>query len=199
MVICWNRWLVRGHEFHYSSLENVSPEVSFAYEVKRGMALMGSKMAGLPQRAGIVYTSAQHAGSNWAPAFVEFVRSVRSLPTTCNLPSSMCWSSRRTHRDGLRGLSASDLSQWSEDFARARARLEKLELTDAHWEVIRFLRDYYEEHRVQAQVRSMIKHFARALGGERGNNHHLHTMFPIGGPQKQGNRLAGLMKTKGEH
>ena len=24
-------------------------------------------------------------------------------------------------------------------------------------------------------------------------------LFPVGGPQKQGNRLAGLLKTKGEH
>jgi cobyrinic acid a,c-diamide synthase len=34
---------------------------------------------------------------------------------------------------------------------------------------------------------------------ERGNNHHLHEIFPVGGPQKQGNRLAGLLRTKGEH
>jgi tRNA 2-thiouridine synthesizing protein E len=61
------------------------------------------------------------------------------------------------------------------------------------------LRAYYEEHRVQAQVRAMIWHFTKVWGPELGNNHHLHTLFPIGGPQKQGNRLAGLLKTKGEH
>jgi len=27
----------------------------------------------------------------------------------------------------------------------------------------------------------------------------LRDLFPIGGPQKQGNRLAGLLRTKGEH
>ena len=72
-------------------------------------------------------------------------------------------------------------------------------LTDAHWELIRFLRQYYAEHGVQAQVRVMIRHFTEAWGPQRGSNHHLHEMFPRGGPQKQGNRLAGLLRTKGEH
>ena len=52
---------------------------------------------------------------------------------------------------------------------------------------------------MQAQVRVMIRHFAQAWGPQRGNNHYLHAMFPHGGPQKQGNRLAGLLRTKGEH
>ena len=89
--------------------------------------------------------------------------------------------------------------QWSEDFARAQAVREGLALTDEHWEVIRFLRDYFDAHGVQAQVRMMIRHFREAWGPDRGTNHHLHDLFPRGGPQKQGNRLAGLLKTKGEH
>lgn len=92
-----------------------------------------------------------------------------------------------------------NLDEWSEDFARALAHGEGLELTDAHWEVIRFLRDFYHERGVQAQVRAMIKHFSAVWGPERGSNHHLHAMFPRGGPQKQGNRMAGLLRTKGEH
>jgi tRNA 2-thiouridine synthesizing protein E len=92
-----------------------------------------------------------------------------------------------------------NLADWSEAFARALAREEGLELTPAHWEVIRFLRDYWHSHGVQAQVRVMIKHFSQRWGAERGSNHALHALFPIGGPQKQGNRLAGLLRTKGEH
>jgi len=92
-----------------------------------------------------------------------------------------------------------NLADWSEDFVRALAAQEELTLTDAHWEVVRFLRAYYAEHGVQAQVRVMIKHFTEVWGPERGSNHHLHDLFPRGGPQKQGNRLAGLLRTKGEH
>jgi tRNA 2-thiouridine synthesizing protein E len=91
------------------------------------------------------------------------------------------------------------LSDWSEDFARAQAAREGLVLTDEHWEVIRFLRSHYAEHGVQAQVRVMNRHFAPLWGPQRGNNHYLHAIFPRGGPQKQGNRLAGLLRTKGEH
>jgi tRNA 2-thiouridine synthesizing protein E len=91
------------------------------------------------------------------------------------------------------------LDDWSEDFARAQARAEGLTLTPRHWEVIRFLRDHYQTHGVQAQVRLMIRHFTQAWGPQDGSNHALHAMFPSGGPQKQGNRLAGLLRTKGEH
>ena len=92
-----------------------------------------------------------------------------------------------------------DLNDWSPEFACALAREEALVLTDAHWQVIRFLREHFHARGVQAQVRVMIQHFAQAWGPERGNNHHLHDLFPVGGPQKQGNRLAGLLRTKGEH
>jgi TusE/DsrC/DsvC family sulfur relay protein len=92
-----------------------------------------------------------------------------------------------------------NLGDWSEDFVRALAVQEELKLTDEHWQVVRFLREYYAEHGVQAQVRVMIKHFTEVWGPQRGSNHYLHDLFPRGGPQKQGNRLAGLLKTKGEH
>jgi tRNA 2-thiouridine synthesizing protein E len=92
-----------------------------------------------------------------------------------------------------------DRNEWSEAFVQALARKEGLALTDEHWQVIRYLREYFHEHGVQAQVRVMIKHFAQRWGPARGNNHYLHDLFPIGGPQKQGNRLAGLLRTKGEH
>lgn len=92
-----------------------------------------------------------------------------------------------------------NLDDWSEAFVRAEAEYEGLELNDEHWEIIRFLRDSYEKHGVQANVRDIIKHYRVAWGPERGNNHYLHDIFPRGGPQKQGNRLAGLLRVKGEH
>lgn len=92
-----------------------------------------------------------------------------------------------------------NLDDWSESFVRIEAEREGLALTDETWEVIRFLRDYFEKHQVQANVREIIKHFRKVWGAEQANNHYLHTIFPQGGPQKQGNRLAGLLRTKGEH
>lgn len=92
-----------------------------------------------------------------------------------------------------------NMDEWSDDFAEALAEHEGLVLTTEHWEVLDFLRDYYQKHGVQAPVRDMLKHFKQAWGEEYGSNHYLHEIFPKGGPQKQGNRLAGIRRTKGEH
>ena len=50
-----------------------------------------------------------------------------------------------------------------------------------------------------ASVRDMIRHFHTIWGTDRGASGCLRRLFPSGGPQKQGNRLAGLLRTKGEH
>lgn len=92
-----------------------------------------------------------------------------------------------------------DPADWSEAFARVQAGREGIDLSAAHWEVIRYLRDHYIRHGRQATVRDMIRYFRRVWDAERGSNRYLHRLFPRGGPQKQGNRLAGLLRTKGEH
>ena len=92
-----------------------------------------------------------------------------------------------------------DPSDWSEEFARALAEQEGLTLNAEHWEVIRYLRARFARQGTQATVRDMILHFRAVWGRERGSNRYLHRIFPRGGPQKQGNRLAGLLRTKGEH
>ena len=92
-----------------------------------------------------------------------------------------------------------DPSDWSEEFARSLAAKEGLQLGAEHWEVIRHLREYYADRGAQASVRDMIRHFRKVWDAERGSNRYLHRLFPRGGPQKQGNRLAGLLRTKGEH
>ncbi|MDD5324643.1 MAG: hydrogenobyrinic acid a,c-diamide synthase (glutamine-hydrolyzing) [Polaromonas sp.] len=77
---------LRGHEFHYSSLEHFSSDLKFAYRVIRGHGIDG-------QRDGIVYrnvlASYAHlhsgAGSNWAQQFVAFVHQ-RKSSLNRNLP-----------------------------------------------------------------------------------------------------------------
>lgn len=191
---------LRGHEFHYSSLENLAPDTRFAFRVVRGHGATG-------HHDGIVFrnvlASYSHlrsdAGSNWVDGFVSFVRAHKSqvVPAPLHNGNTLKVNGKMVPTDNEGYLT--NLDDWSEEFAEAQAKKENLELTESHWQVIAFLRAYFEEHRVQAQVRAMIRHFAKAWGPERGNNHYLHELFPVGGPQKQGNRLAGLLKTKGEH
>jgi cobyrinic acid a,c-diamide synthase len=67
--------LIRAHEFHYSSVENLAPDVQFAYDVERGYGIDG-------RHDGIVHknllASYAHlrdvAGNRWAGRFVEFAR-----------------------------------------------------------------------------------------------------------------------------
>ena len=92
-----------------------------------------------------------------------------------------------------------DLDAWTVDYVHASAKREDLQLNDEHWEVIHFIRDFQEKYGVQAPVRDMVKHFKKAWGKEKGSSKYLHQIFPKGGPQKQGNRLAGVRKPKGEH
>lgn len=113
-------------------------------------------------------------------------------------------SMRRVHVDGREVLTDSEgylvnPADWSEGFARAQAEAEGLVLGAEQWEVIRFLRGHYARHGTQATVREMIRHFRRVWDADKGSNRYLHRLFPRGGPQKQGNRLAGLLRTKGEH
>jgi len=67
---------LRGHEFHYSSLENLAEDQKFAYKVVRGHGVDGAR-DGIVHRN--VLASYAHlrsgSGSDWAVHFVAFVRS----------------------------------------------------------------------------------------------------------------------------
>ncbi|ROR34598.1 TusE/DsrC/DsvC family sulfur relay protein [Inmirania thermothiophila] len=89
-----------------------------------------------------------------------------------------------------------NLSDWSESLAEALAEREGLKLTEAHWEVIRFLRQGYEETGTVPNVRQLQKSFAKTYGPEKGNSRYLYGLFPYG-PAKQACRIAGLPKPTG--
>lgn len=46
---------------------------------------------------------------------------------------------------------------WSEEWAHAVARELGIVLSEDHWEVIRFMRQYYAEHQIAADARFAIK------------------------------------------
>lgn len=191
---------VLGHEFHYSSLENLPPDARYAYRVLRGHGIDGANDGLVYRNVLACYAHLRSgAGSDWASGFVQFVRQKRTQDQSASPPLertlTVAGQPVQTDSEGY----LLNLDDWSEDFVRAQAKAEGLTLTPAHWEIISYLRAYFDAHRVQAQVRAMIQHFSAVWGPQLGCNHHLHTLFPRGGPQKQGNRLAGLLRTKGEH
>lgn len=89
-----------------------------------------------------------------------------------------------------------NLADWNEDAAKILAAQDELELTAQHWEVITFLREYYDEYQIAPAVRVLTKAIGKKLGPEKGNSKYLYELFPYG-PAKQACRFAGLPKPTG--
>ena len=89
-----------------------------------------------------------------------------------------------------------NLSEWSKDLADAIAAAENINMTDEHWAVVNFLREYYDEYQIAPAVRVLIKAIAKQMGPEIGNNKYMYELFPYG-PAKQACKIAGLPKPTG--
>ena len=85
------------------------------------------------------------------------------------------------------------MDDWSEELAQRIAELENIEMTDNHWEVVRFVRNFYLEYKTSPAIRMLVKAMAKELGPEKGNSIYLYKLFPKG-PAKQATRIAGLPK-----
>jgi len=87
-------------------------------------------------------------------------------------------------------------TDWNEDLAKEMARQDNCDLTEAHWEVINFLREYYEEYQIAPAVRVLTKAIGKKLGPDKGNSKYLYELYPYG-PAKQACKYAGLPKPTG--
>ncbi len=86
--------------------------------------------------------------------------------------------------------------EWNMDIANAIAVAENLEMSDSHWEVVNFLREYYEEYQIAPSVRVLTKAIGKKLSKDKGNSKYLYELFPYG-PAKQACKIAGLPKPTG--
>lgn len=89
-----------------------------------------------------------------------------------------------------------DLSDWEPGVAEIMAKVDGCDLTEYHWEVINFLREYYEEYQIAPAVRVLTKAIGKKLGKDKGNSKYLYELFPYG-PAKQACKYAGLPKPTG--
>ncbi len=89
-----------------------------------------------------------------------------------------------------------NLTEWEPGIADLMAKEDDCELTDSHWEVINFLREYYEEYQIAPAVRVLTKAIGKKLGKDKGNSKYLYELFPYG-PGKQACKYAGLPKPTG--
>lgn len=66
---------INAHEFHYSSLENIHPDIQYAYNVNRGHGIDGKHDGILLHNVFACYTHLRDVSQNhWVRRFVEFVR-----------------------------------------------------------------------------------------------------------------------------
>lgn len=86
-----------------------------------------------------------------------------------------------------------DYTQWNEDMVPLLAKKEAIELTPEHWEVVLFVREFYQEFHTSPAVRMLVKAMAKKYGEEKGNSKYLFKLFKEG-PAKQATKLAGLPK-----
>ena len=86
-----------------------------------------------------------------------------------------------------------DINLWSEDVALAFAEQESITLNEKHWEVIYFVRDFYQNYDTSPAIRALVKAMKDKFGTEVGNSRYLHRLFPDG-PAKLATKLAGLPK-----
>ncbi|ASO60096.1 sulfurtransferase TusE [Salmonella enterica subsp. arizonae serovar 53:-:- str. SA20100345] len=86
-----------------------------------------------------------------------------------------------------------ETTQWSEPLAVAIAANEGIELSAEHWEVVRFVREFYLEFNTSPAIRMLVKAMANKFGEEKGNSRYLYRLFPKG-PAKQATKIAGLPK-----
>lgn len=87
-------------------------------------------------------------------------------------------------------------ADWSRELAEQLATADNIDLTDAHWEVIDFLQEYYDNYEIAPAIRILTKQIGKRFGKEKGNSKYLYELFPKG-PAKQACRYAGLPKPTG--
>ncbi len=86
-----------------------------------------------------------------------------------------------------------DKTLWNEQVAEYLAGLEGIDLTKSHWEILHFIRQFYQEYQYLPNARVFSKAIKSTLGVEKSKSRYLLKLFPQG-PLKYSSKIAGLPK-----
>lgn len=86
-----------------------------------------------------------------------------------------------------------DFTQWHEALAPLLAKTDNVTLTEAHWEIVRFVRDFYLTYNTSPAIRALTKALKIKFGEDKASSRYLFRLFPEG-PAKQATKYAGLPK-----
>lgn len=84
-------------------------------------------------------------------------------------------------------------ADWSADVARLLAARDEIELDDAHWELIDFVRSYHADYDTAPGMRLLVAAVKRRLGPDKASSRYLYRLFPDS-PARQLACYAGLPK-----
>jgi tRNA 2-thiouridine synthesizing protein E len=89
-----------------------------------------------------------------------------------------------------------DPEEWDESVARLLAAEEGMELQAAHWPVLRYMRQYWEAHRIAPDVRHVLTYLVKEEGFQKkAAKQHLFELFPYG-YVKQACKIAGMQRPR---
>ncbi len=86
-----------------------------------------------------------------------------------------------------------DSELWNRPVAEELARREAITLSDDHWEILLFIRDYYRQFKHLPNARMFAAAIRKQLGEDKAQSRYLQKLFPSG-PLKYACKLAGLPK-----
>ena len=82
-------------------------------------------------------------------------------------------------------------SDWNEDVAQAIADKEDIELTEDVWEVVNFVREYFDMRQCVPEHRALLQELKRRHGKDKATRKYVYDMFPYGYGQ-QACKIAGM-------
>jgi tRNA 2-thiouridine synthesizing protein E len=85
--------------------------------------------------------------------------------------------------------------RFDDDVVEVIAAAEGITLTPAHWEIIRYMRQEYQEHGHTPNFRNMLKGVQEFMPDT--DSKSLYDLFPVG-PAKQAAKIAGLPQPYGK-
>lgn len=86
-----------------------------------------------------------------------------------------------------------NVSDWNVKLASILATKENLTLSEEHWQVVNFVRNFYLEYKTSPAIRALTKALKAEYGEEKASSRYLYRLFPKG-PAKQATKIAGLPK-----
>jgi tRNA 2-thiouridine synthesizing protein E len=89
-----------------------------------------------------------------------------------------------------------DIGEWNIEVANYFAKVEGIEMTEQHWEIVHYLREYYQRYQIAPMIKILLKEMGKKFGQQKGNTKYLYELFPDG-PAKQACKIAGIPKPTG--